>query len=253
MLKIAIVTPYFKETPRVLARCIDSVRTQQSSAHVGEITHFVVADGHPQHWIDDLGLRHVKLDRSHGDYGNTPRSIGAQLAASDGHDAIGFLDADNWLDPDHVACCADALMRAAEPVDYVVARRRLVRDDGSALPIAPREDETFEHVDTSCYFLSWSAFHLLGRWSVMPKPLSIVGDRIFRQALREAGLKFTAVDHPTVNYLCTWSTFFDAIGETPPEYAKPNIDLGPVTRWWQRLDARSRSVVERLTGCPVRL
>lgn len=253
MLKIAIVTPYFKETPRTLARCIDSVRAQQTGAHVGEIAQFVVADGHAQHWIDDLGLRHLKLDRSHGDYGNTPRSIGAQIAASEGYDAIGFLDADNWFEPDHVASCADALMRASESVDYVVARRRLVRDDGSVLPISSSEDESFEHVDTSCYFLSWSAFHLLGRWSVMPKPLSIVGDRIFRHALRDAGLKFTAVDHATVNYLCTWSTFFQAIGETPPDYAKPNIDLAPVKRWWQRLDPRSQNVVERLAGCRVRL
>jgi len=253
MLRVAIVTPYFKESPRTLARCIESVRNQERGTNVGEIAHLLVADGHPQHWVDDLDVRHLKLDRSHGDYGNTPRSIGGQLAASEGYDAIAFLDADNWLDPDHVASCVAVLLGAVEPVDYVVARRRLVRDDGSALPIAAAGDEDFGHVDTSCYFLSWSAFHTLARWSVMPKPLSIIGDRIFRLALREAGLKFAAVGHPTVNYLCTWSSFFQAIGEVPPEYAKPNIDIGPASRWWRRLDGRSREVVQRLTGCTISL
>lgn len=252
-MKVVIVTPYYKESRRTLERCIESVRAQRRSAYLSEVTHLVVADGHAQDWIDTAGVRHLRLDRSHGDYGNTPRSVGGLLAASEGCDAIGFLDADNWLEADHAASCVDALYRAVEPVDYVVARRRLVRDDGSVMPIASEDDASFEHVDTSCYFLSWSAFHTLGRWGVIPKPLSIVGDRLYRQALREAGLKFTAVDHPTVNYLCTWSSFFRAIGEEVPNYAKPNVDLSRVAAWWQRLDARSKVVVERLTGCPVRL
>lgn len=252
-MRVAIVTPYYKESRRTLARCLDSVRAQRPCAQVDEVVHVVVADGHPQSWIDDSGVRHLRLDRAHDDYGNTPRSIGGLLAASEGFDAVGFLDADNWLDADHVESCVDALYRAAETVDYVVARRRLVRDDGSQLPIDADDDAAFAHVDTSCYFLSWSAFHMLGRWGVMPKPLSIVGDRVFRLALREAGLTFTAVDHATVNYLCTWAGFYNAIGETPPEYAKPHIDLGPTLRWWRRLDRRSQQVVERLTGCGIGL
>src|SRR5574337_2079445 len=109
MLKVAVVTPYFKEPAATLARCIDSVRKQHADREIGEIAHILVADGHPQHWIDDLSVRHLKLDRAHGDFGNTPRSIGAQLAASEGYDAIAFLDADNWLDPDHVAACVAVL------------------------------------------------------------------------------------------------------------------------------------------------
>lgn len=252
-MRVAIITPYHKEPRLTLARCVDSVHAQCHTTRVREVAHLVVADGHPQDWLDGSGVRHLRLDRSHGDYGNTPRSVGALLAASEGFDAIAFLDADNWLEADHVESCVDALYGAAEPVDYVVARRRLVRDDGSVMPILPGDDLNFEHVDTSCYFLTWSAFHTLGRWGVMPKPLSIIGDRLYLQALRQAGLKFTAVDHPTVNYLCTWSSFFRAIGEEVPGYAKPNVDLSRVAGWWQGLDARSKMVVERLTGCTVRL
>lgn len=233
----------------MLARCIESVRAQQTSTKIHEVAHLLVSDGQPQGWVDSVGVRHLRLDCSHGDYGNTPRSIGGLLAASEGFDAICFLDADNWLEPDHVESCVDVLYRAAEPVDYVVARRRMVRDDGSVMPVTAGDDASFQHVDTNCYFLSWSAFHMIGNWSVMPKPLSVVGDRIFRLALHQAGLKFAAVEHTTVNYLCTWSAFFHSIGETPPEYAKPNVDITRVRDWWGGLDSRSKMVVERLTGC----
>lgn len=250
-MRVAIITPYFKESRQTLLRCVESVRAQKISPQVDEVVHVLVSDGHPQDWIDEMGLRHIRLGCSHGDYGNTPRSIGALLSASEGFDAICFLDADNWFDPEHVESCVDVLYRAAEPVDYVVARRRMVRDDGSIMPVVAGDDVGFRHVDTSCYFLSWSAFQTLGIWAVMPKPLSVVGDRVYRLALHQAGLKFAAVDVPTVNYLCTWSSFFNAIGEVPPPYAKSDVDVTRVIRWWGGLDDRSKMVVQRLTGCTI--
>ena len=89
-MKYAIVTPYFKETPSLLKRCIRSVRDQTLNAD-----HIMVADGHPQDWIDNERVRHIRLDRSHNDYGNTPRGIGAILAIAEQYSGIGLLDADN--------------------------------------------------------------------------------------------------------------------------------------------------------------
>jgi hypothetical protein len=247
-MRVAIVTPYFKEPRAVLSRCIESVRAQRMTQHSIEVEHILIADGHPQDWIASAGVRHLLLDRSHNDYGNTPRSIGGLLAASEGFDAVSFLDADNWYEPNHVHACVDVVYRAASPIDYVVARRRMVRQDGSVMPIAATDDASFEHVDTSCYMLLWGAFSTLGRWATMPKPLAIIGDRIFRLALSEAGLKFAATTHPTVNYLCTWSSLFEAIGEVPPAYAKANVDIAPTLRWIRGLDEHSRTRVERLVG-----
>jgi hypothetical protein len=250
-MRVAVVTPYFKEAPETLARCIGSVQAQRSDLHNFEVVHLLVADGHPQDWLDGEGVRHLRLDRSHADYGNTPRSIGGVLAASEGFDAIAFLDADNWYEADHVQTCLDTVYRAAEPVDYVVARRRIVRQDGSVMPIVASDDASFVHVDTSCYLLLWGAFHTLGLWGTMPKALALVGDRVYRQALAGAGLRFAAAGHATVNYLCTWESFFRAIGEPVPDYAKPNIDVGPTIAWMNRLDPRSRRIVERLAGCRI--
>lgn len=246
IMKVAIITPYYKEGRDMLERCLRSVRLQDMA-----VTHFVIADGFAQDWIDGTGVRHLRLDRAHADFGNTPRSIGAILAASEGFDAIGFIDADNWLEPDHVSSCLQAAEAAEDDVDYVVAQRRLCRIDGSVLPVMTSDDQDGSHVDTNCFFLLPGSFHTLGRWGVMPKPLSIVGDRIYNNSLHAEGLRRVRSARVTVNYLCTWQVVFKAVGEAPPDYAKSTIDLLPTVQWWSGLDARDRQIVDRLAAVPV--
>lgn len=246
-MKVAIITPYYKEPREMLERCLRSVATQTVS-----VTHFVIADGFAQDWLDNAGVRHLRLDCSHGDYGNTPRSIGGILAASEGFDAIGFIDADNWLDPDHVRVCIEAATTADKDVDYVVARRRLTRNDGSVMPIVTQDDRNDSHVDTNCYFLLPGAFHTLGQWGVMPKPLSAIGDRVYLRSLRAQRLQAAYTTQVTVNYLCTWANLFIAIGETPPDYAKSAIDIVPIRDWMQSLDERKLAIVDRLAAVHVR-
>jgi len=245
-MKIAIITPYYKEPRDLIERCIRSVAAQDLRA-----THFLVSDGHPQDWIDEHPVRHLRLGCSHGDFGNTPRSIGGILAASEGYDAIGFIDADNWLEPQHVSSCLQAAAAAGDDTDYVVATRQLVRNDGSVMPILTRDDRDGSHVDTNCYFLLPGSFHTLGQWGVMPKPLSIIGDRVYLGSLRAQGLRAARNPNVTVNYLCTWAYLFEAIGETPPDYAKSSIDTSAVRQWWLGLDERDRVIVDRLAAAPI--
>ena len=54
-MRVAVITPYYKEPEAWLARCLTSVREQSYP-----VTHFVVADGHPQAWVDEAGVRHLK-------------------------------------------------------------------------------------------------------------------------------------------------------------------------------------------------
>jgi hypothetical protein len=249
-MNVAIVTPYYKEPRELIERCIRSVSAQDVP-----VTHFMIADGHPQDWIDGENVRHLRLDRSHGDYGNTPRSIGGILAASEGFDAIGFIDADNWLEPGHASAClrtAAAAAAAGTEVDYVIAHRRFVRIDGSHMNVLTRDDADGSHVDTNCFFLLPGSFHALGQWGVMPKPLSIIGDRIFFGSLRAQGLRAARCQDVTVNYLCTWTCVFEALGETPPDYAKASVDTRPTAAWWRALDERDRAIVDRLAASPIR-
>ncbi|GMV60202.1 MAG: hypothetical protein AMXMBFR72_32940 [Betaproteobacteria bacterium] len=244
-LKVAVVTPYYKEDRRLIERCIDSVRAQTYGA-----THFVVADGFAQPWLDGAGVRHLRLDHAHADFGNTPRAIGGLLAVSEGFDAVCFLDADNWLEQDHVAACVASAFDGSRP-DYVVARRRFVRMDGSVLPVKADEDDRDGHVDTSCLFLLRGAFHTIARWATMPRPLAGIGDRVYAATLRSEGLRSVRINRVTVNYLCTWASLFRLAGEEPPAYAKPNVDPTSAIEWWKSARAEAGGIVDRLIGAPI--
>lgn len=241
-MKVAVITPYYQESDAWLARCLASVAAQQHPC-----THIVLADGHPKAWLDGAGVRHIRLDRAHADAGNTPRAIGALLAISEGYDAVTFLDADNWYALEHVATCAAVAERTG--CDYVTAGRHLCREDGSVMPIRASDDANWQHVDTNCFFLLFGAFHSVARWALMPKPMALHGDRFYLQSLRADGLAAGRSPAPTVHYLCTWASFFRALGEDVPAYAKENVDAAPLRRWIQRLQPADLRAVQRLTGC----
>jgi glycosyltransferase involved in cell wall biosynthesis len=243
MTRYAIVTPYCREDKELIERCLASVRRQTIEAD-----HIVVADGFAQAWLDDADCRHIKLDRAHGDFGNTPRGIGAMLAASEGYAGIGFLDADNWLEPDHVEACVAAARAVGDDCDFVVARRTFRRLDGTIMPIS----EEPGHVDTNCFFFLRGAFALLPRWALMPKELSPLGDRYFLAMIAAHQLKSASVSRPTVNYQCLWKKLYEALGETAPPNAKPNIDSRKVDEWVATLNPRELDIVRRLTGLSLR-
>ncbi len=240
-MRVAVISPYYKEPEAWLARCIQSVRDQTVEA-----THFVVADGFPQDWVDEVGVRHIKLDRPHGDYGNTPRTIGAMLAVSEGFDAVAFLDGDNWYAPDHVESCVQTAARG--DVDYIYSKRQWARADGSVMNVHMQEDEDGSHVDTNCHFLMRGAFHTIPRWGLMPKPMAIWSDRFYLGSLRGEGLTEAATGRATVYYLCTWANIYRAIGETPPAFAKDGLPVNDLQNWYGGLNSRDREIVFRLTG-----
>ncbi len=241
--RFALVTAYYKEEKYLLDRCLNSVRAQSIAAD-----HVVVADGVPQDWIDHEPVRHIKLDRSHGDYGNTARGVGALLAVAEDYDGIGFIDADNWLEPEHIAECLAAAARV-ETCDYVIAQRNLKRPDETTLPV---EDEPIsEHVDTNCFFFLPGAFHMIQRFATIPRALSIIGDRLFYQELSAQALNSVVVAKKTVNYQCMWQSIYQAAAETPPAGAKPNVDVRPLTEWLKQLSPNEKRIVSRRT--PLRL
>ncbi len=238
--RIAIVTPYWDEPRAVLERCIASVAAQGVSAD-----HLLIADGAPQDWVDDAGVRHIRLDRNHGDYGNVARSIGALLAAGEGYDAIAFLDADNRFDPDHIALCLAASQ--AERCDVVIARRRFELPDGTPVPV--REDGGM--VDTSCLFLLPRAFPLIAHWALVPPQLAQIGDRVFHGALAAAGCSMVTTDRPSVTYVSRWAVHYHSLGRAIPPDAR-DLDLTAMAGWLERLSADERDRLDHLVGTQVR-
>jgi hypothetical protein len=240
-----VVTPYYREERRLLERCMAGVRGQTVPTE-----HLLVADGFAQDWIDGAGVRHLRLDRAHGDYGNTPRGVGAVLAVAEGYDAIALLDADNWFEPTHVeSCLAAAISRPGKVCDFVIARRNLMRPDETRIDLA--DEPINEHIDTNCYFFLPGSYHLLHLWATMPPEVSSVGDRVFFSALRAHNLVAAVVEKATVNYHAMFEVFYRAVGEIAPAGAKPAIDGAPVLEWLASLDDRRHAVASRHAGVPL--
>ena len=236
--RYAIVTPYYRESPSVLRRCIDSVRNQTI-----EVEHFLIADGVPQ--TVPTNVRHIALDRSHSDYGGVARAIGCILAISEKFHGIGLLDADNWLEPNHVEQCLQAAKSIGfDKCDYVVAGIALRRPDETVIdiPLEPIDS----HVDTNRFFFLPGSFHMLPLWGTMPKEASTIGDRFFYAVLASEGLSRAISEAPTVNYTCLWEQIYRRIGETPPAGAKPHVGGKQIFDWKASLGPREKEIARRL-------
>jgi len=238
--RYAVVTPYHKEEKWLLERCIRSVQAQTV-----KVEHFMIADGHPQDWLDREPVRHIRLDREHRDYGNTPRTIGALLAVSEGYDGIGLLDADNWFENDHVASCIAAAAQS-EACDYVIARRNLCRPDGSVIDVPDYSVKV--HVDTSCFFLLPGSYHCIPHLALTPIELSPICDQVFYSGLKAKKLQPQIVEHKTVNYHCLWDFTYRSAGETPPSNAKPIVDATPMKKWLSAQSPRQMEIIRRRVG-----
>jgi hypothetical protein len=252
-MRIAVVTPYFQESADVLRRCMTSVQSQGLA-----IDHVLVADGRPQDWVEaEPGVTHIVLRKSATDFGDTPRSLGFVVAMRREYDLIQFLDADNFLMAGHF----DAVLAhfrgrpETEYPDLVVARRELLRPDGSSIGRSLKRDVALQHIDTSCYIFYRTAFHVGLKWCFIPKQLGFMDDGVFYAMMRASALARIAVNETrTVGYTCWWDGVYREAGEEPPPGCKHLEDYRAAARtWWRTLDPRSKSIIEGRLGLPINL
>jgi glycosyltransferase involved in cell wall biosynthesis len=234
-LRVAVVTPYYRETPEILRHCHDSVRTQTYTCD-----HFLVADGFPQSEARNWTAQHLVLARSHSDNGNTPRAIGSLSAMNQGYDAIAFLDADNWYYPNHIETMVNLQRESGAAV--CTAARTIHRLDGSLMYVDHHDSDGDGHVDTSCMFFAKPAFRLLPVWAMMPRQLGPICDTIMWQAIGARGLKTAHSRNPTVAFRTQYQVHYQNIGEKPPTGAKSNEEsTGQAHQWWRSLPQDVRS------------
>lgn len=232
-LRVAVVTPYYRESPEVLAKCHDSVRNQTYAC-----THVLVADGHLQRQIADADTLHIVLPAAHLDNGNTPRMIGAVSAVNQGFHAIAFLDADNWYEPNHVAQMVALHRRTA--ADVCTSGRMIVREDGSPM-FVDWESNGHDFTDTSCLWLTGRALSLIPLWGMMPPQAGPIGDRVFWQAIVNQGASRAHDPTPTVAFRTRYRYHYEQAGEPPPVDAKSNEMVRDCIEWL----ARSRDAASR--------
>jgi glycosyltransferase involved in cell wall biosynthesis len=217
-MRLAVITPYYNEPLEMLRRCASSVAEQT----LPNIDHIFVSDGFPNDEIDAFpNVIHMRVP-NHGDYGDTPRLMGALHAVNRGYDGIAFLDADNWYEKGHLELLLRAAINAGVPV--ATATRMLWTDEGRSLGVCTECDGK-ELVDTNCFLILRHAYKHLGAWGFKDRSLSISGDRVFWRALLAAGVGHVHCSTPTVNYTTNFAAHWLRRRETPPPDSKVNVGL----------------------------
>ncbi|MFN3891617.1 MAG: glycosyltransferase family 2 protein [Beijerinckiaceae bacterium] len=241
-MKVAVVTPYYKEPLKQLRQCITSVREQTYPC-----THILVADGHPNSGIKiTREMQQVILPRSNGDVGNTPRGIGGLLADSWGFDAVAFLDADNWLEPNHIELMIRAHRKTARPL--VACKRRFVTLEGAPMEYTEYPESQSMHVDTNCWLITRPAFSFFSAW-FMPKELALFGDRVFLQKVVSCGNPVCYTDYRTVAYRTAFAIHYLEAGLTPPPGCKAVFDYS-IAREYLSNPANHPELMNRLGFIP---
>lgn len=247
-MKIAVITPYFRENPEVLLKNIKSIQSQTVRCD-----HIMIAEGYAQSWIsNEKNVRHIILDKPHSDFGNTPRAIGGMLAISEGYDAIAMLDADNWYDTTHIETCIETAKSSnlgIDNLDYVIGKRRFVSPDGEDLSI----DEEPNHIDTNCFFYLKGSFFLIPQWGLYPNKMSHMGDRLFYNVLKKHNLTYAVNDFITVNYTTIYKIHYQITNKPMPADAKDGVDLDAISFWINSLSSRERSILDKLCGINIKV
>jgi len=223
--RVAVITPYYKEPLAQLRQCHDSVLAQSEPC-----LHVLVADGHRHLRINRWQAEHVRLPRSHGDIGSTPRLIGSYHAIGLGVDAVAFLDADNWYRPDHIASLLAEVDQ--HQADFVSSSRTLCRLDGTVMGPCPLTDpERF--IDTNAMLFGRGAFPLLHQWVLMPPYGHLIGDRIMLHHLKEAGIHRKHLTEHSVFYRCSKEGLYRQMNEPVPKGVQKRPNYEASFRAWE--------------------
>lgn len=218
-MKVAVITPYYRESEAVLRRCLDSVQRQTH----GDFVHYMVADGHPRPDVlaDYARMVAVNLPSAHADYGCTPRSVGAVLALNEGADVVCFLDADNLLESEHLESLVSTYRAASsqgKALHAVFASRYIFLPGHEHLRLVDAEDMSRRHVDTSCISFHSSAAFMWPLWGMIPRAATPICDRVMFDLARSHGLYMAWTDRFTVLYGSNWSTHYQQAGVPLPAH-----------------------------------
>jgi hypothetical protein len=243
MRRVAIVTPYHGEPLAWIAKAHASVRMQTHPA-----THILVGDGKPEAAIDAWDAQHIVLPAGHRDWGHTPRAIGALSAAAQGFDAIGFLDADNWFYPDHVASLLAHQQK--HDLEVVSSLRAMHHVDGRLLHRC-RLVDGIEVFDTSCLMVFPPAYSALAVFALVPPDVRYIADRWVAIWLKRRGRRIGCTDKATVAYRVRYRHFYATSSLPMPSEHIVDLEIPhprALTDWWRSLPADQRVRYLRMMG-----
>lgn len=226
-MKVAVITPYTSEPDAWIEQCCQSVQAQTHRAD-----HLLIADGCPRPICRELSTRHLELPTRSADYGHSPRRLACVAALIWGYDAVAFLDADNWFEPDHIESLVTAHRQTG--ADVCTSARTLTRLDGTLLGYCLNSDGR-SFCDMNCLFLTT---HLLRTdWAVMSFPdwAAPICDRAIWSNILRMGLATTHTGKPTICYRTKFHGHYEAFGETLPDgIGAPVFNVEQALERWKR-------------------
>ncbi len=235
-MRVAVVTPYYKEPTEMLFEAHQSVLNQDYAA-----THVLIADGHPNVSVDSWDCDHIILPRAHRDAGSYARGVGAFHAISSKFDAVSFLDADCWFDKSHISNLVNVMQKHGVPV--ATSRRKLIRLDRSLLNIFDLESDGLRFADTSTLLISKDLIDIQSVWLQMPPELGVIGDRIVWAAIKSRGYGCATSGEATLNYQTRYQVHYLSQHESPPLSAISNEAADEAARIWRSLPEKTRKII----------
>lgn len=212
-MKVAVITPYYREKRHTIFRNIRSVASQDYD----DVIHILVADGYPQDWINDCCLHHIAMPNT-GDSGDTPRLVGSAYASALGADAIIFLDADCWMEHDHISMLVQAQRQTSAGI--VTCPRRIFDKFTDEYFGIDQESDGVRFNDTNCYLVMRPLFRTIANWGFKPLSKGLIGDRFFWEACLRAGTPIARTTYTAVNYPSDFVCHYQMFGKPIPDNAK---------------------------------
>jgi hypothetical protein len=226
-LKVAVVTPYFREREEWLRQCHESVKQQTHPA-----THILVGDGERQVVCDTFEALHMVLPQNANDWGDTPRAAGATMAWELGFEAVAFLDGDNWYYRDHLEKMI-ALHRATG-ASLLTCRRIYHHLDGWPMAECLTSDGV-NFCDTNCWMFMRPAREVSLGWSAIEPEFHAIDDRVLHWIAMKSGLPHAHLPRPTVAYRVKRARIYRDLSVPVPEGAQRNPTVTIAAQKWAEL------------------
>ena len=207
-MRVAVVTPRFREPRQWFQQCLDSVRDQTYPC-----THIVVNDGADRGPSNSEHVQVIDLPVSLGFIGDPARAIGSVSAVAQGFDAIAWLDADNWYSSNHIGSLVKLHRDTGAAV--LTSHRYLHRLDGGPLGPCPETDGN-SFADTSTMMITRAAFGVIPTWFLMEPKYHPIGDRMIWKRITDEGISHAHSGLMTLHYRSAWRFHYEHFGLEPP-------------------------------------
>ena len=195
-MSINIITPCYDEDKNVILGNIKSIKKQISE---NLINHFCIFDG-----IDRISeiknkivncnnLHFYKTRFNHADYGDYVRRLGTKISIKNNIKSVGYLDADNTFEKDHVKAVFRTHFETGKNI--IISNRKFLTKNIENI----KENSDFFDTNQITFFGEKIKIGLL--WGKYPRQLSLIGDRIITNYIKNYHINDLAfTNKTTVNY-----------------------------------------------------